>query len=314
MPTWPKITLKLGHLQVEFATASELRDALLASFCDAEFACGPFIVLTLDDARPAWEWTVDLVNQRSDWRPALGIALQHAVHDGGDLARTGLADLLANYRDSVVLLEWTAPLAQRWPDVRSTKANTGWGGGRPEARLADIVADQQKYWASSINANRHVVLDAFTAKSALAENCRDATELESLLAKTAKAGRFPDGDKGPWSWLTSELLFRAWLPAAVPQVVSKLASGAGVELFALLDWFSEEWDLWRFVDLLDGWQKVPPPWWSQSAMQRPSGWKYSIRSAHWPGVKTLGDVALEALKRAHEQAATPPVVDLPVRN
>lgn len=36
-----------------------------------------------------------------------------------------------------------------------------------------------------------------------------------------------------------------------------------------------------------------------------------MRSAHWPNVKTLGDVVREASKRAKLQVQTPPVVDLP---
>jgi hypothetical protein len=44
---------------------------------------------------------------------------------------------------------------------------------------------------------------------------------------------------------------------------------------------------------------------------RRPGWKQNSRIAHWPDVKTLGDVATEALRRAKWQVVTPLVVDLP---
>lgn len=37
-----------------------------------------------------------------------------------------------------------------------------------------------------------------------------------------------------------------------------------------------------------------------------------MRSAHWKGISTLGDVVREALRRARGQVITPPIMDLPV--
>jgi len=309
----PKIALRLGRLRVEFATAAELRDALLASFADASFAGGPFVIVNLDDARPAWSWTLDLLHQRTDWRPALGIALQHATHDGGDLARAALADLLANFRESVVLLEWTEPLARRWPDVRTNTAGTGWGGGGPNVRLADVVADQCSYLRDVVRADRPVVLDGLGSRGgpSIAE-LRDAADLDALLARTARRGRFYGAD-GPWSWLREELLFRAWLPDAMPEAVAGFATVSDRERCALLDWLGDGWDLWRFVDWLEDLRRAPPSWWSRPAKSKPAGWQRRIRPSHWPDVQTLGDVALEVLTRAHEQVATKPAIDLPPR-
>lgn len=308
------ISLQLGRLKFQFATASELRDALLASFADADFAGGPLVVLTLDDARKAWSWTVDLLRRRSDWQPALGIALQHATHDGGDLARTALTDLLANFRESVVLLEWTEPLAHRWPDARSTSANTGWGGGRPDARLADIVQEQKSFWATVTDASNDKLFleDVGPKGGALVAKLTNEAELASVLSQTAKVGTARDGS-GPWSWLTNEMLFRPWMPPVMPRVAAQLAKGSDQEVQALLDWLGEEWDLWRLVKLLEGWKGSPPAWWSESATKKPAGWKHPIRPAAWSGVSTLGDVASQILDCANAQAASPPVVDLSLR-
>lgn len=100
--------------------------------------------------------------------------------------------------------------------------------------------------------------------------------------------------------------------AGVERIVNTIDHNNRAMVFALLDWFFEEQDLWRFVDLLQGWHANPPSWWSTPAETTPTGWKRNMRSAHWPDVKMLGDVATEVLRRAKWQVATPPVVDLPV--
>lgn len=307
------ISLRIGRLSFSFSTASELRDALLASFPDADYAGGPFVMVNQDEAAPAWGWVTDLIHQRTDWREALGIALQHAAHDGGDLARTALADLTANFKESIVLLEWTSPLAQRWPDVKATRCATGWGGNVINPRLADVVAEQKAQWTSVANSDQ-AFLDGFGPKSApVVGKIVDAPSLQSLLAQTAKAGRFPDG-KGPWSWLANELLYRTWLPPALEPSMTAVVNGGGTtEVCALLDWMSEQCDLWRFVRLLDGWSATPPPWWSQPANMKPSGWQQAIRAADWADVSTLGNVAKQMLARAQAQAATPARIDLQPR-
>lgn len=48
----------------------------------------------------------------------------------------------------------------------------------------------------------------------------------------------------------------------------------------------------------------------QPANTKAFAWKYDIRSAHWPNVKTLGDVVREAARRTKLQVATPPIIDL----
>lgn len=303
-----KITLRLGRLQFEFSTASELCDGLLASFPDAAFANAPYVVVTLDDARPAWSWTVDLIRRRSDWWPALGIALQHAAHDGGDLARTALADLLANHHEAVVLLEWTEPLARRWPDVTATISATSWGV--PDLRLERIISDQKTFWNLVTKPGpRQVIVDGGTRL----EEYADETSLRSLLAKTAKAGQFPDGKSGPWSWLSDELLYRADVRQIAATLTGGFAGGTDQEVRALLDWLSDEWDLWRFVDALDEWGATPPIWWGDAAHKKPSGWKHPIRPTYWQGTRTLGDVVQRLRRLAREQAATPAIVDLPIR-
>ena len=106
----------------------------------------------------------------------------------------------------------------------------------------------------------------------------------------------------------------AWTVAALLLSLSLTRQGidaADAMVFAMLDWCFEEQDLWRFVQLLDGWRAHPPPWWTIPASTTPTGWERNMRSAHWPNMNTLGDVAIEALRRAKWQVVTPPVLDLP---
>lgn len=295
----------------EFGTASELRDCLLASYPDADFFHAPVVDKGGDNVAPAWGWVIELIRMRTDWWSAIGIALQHAVTDGGDLARTAFADLLAEYRDSLVLLRWTAELAATIPDVRARGTGTGWGA--PDLRLETIVRDQIAYVAH-LKARTEVALLGYGKGGKIIEEpLTNESELRALLEQTAQAGQFPDGENGPWSWLGFELRTHDdWLRSAFARVVSTIDHSNEPQIFAFLDWVSEEQDLWAFEAILQGWYDSPPPWASTAANKKPKGWKRTIRSSHWPEVKTLGDVARQALWRAKKQLATPPVSDLPV--
>lgn len=299
-----------SNIQPAFSTVSELRDSLLASYPDAARLGGPFVGRDNDDRDPAWYWAIDLVRMRSDWWPALGIALQHAATHGGELARTALVELLAHFNASIAVLPWTAPMATRWGDRRAVNsAATGWGA--PDFRLDAVVRDQQKYVAAVRSGKSEVFLDGHGVDGeAVIGPLTNEAELRALLAETARAGRFPEGTKGPWSWLAFELLIGDdWMRPALVRIASTLEAPADPMIFALLDWFSEEQDLWRFIEVLDGWIARPPPWWN--AMGTPTGWQRSMRTTTWPGVQTLGDVVVEARRRARQQVLTAPVVDLP---
>jgi hypothetical protein len=296
----------------EFATASELRDALLASYPDAATYGAPVVPRHRDDTQPAWGWVKDFLLMRSDWWPALGIALQHAATDGGELARTALVELLGHYSDSIALVPWTSPLAELWPDVRTlTRAATGWG--RPDGRLDAIIRDQKKTVAEVRAGKGRAFLDGHGPRGEpLIGPLTNEDQLRALLVASARAGQFPDGDKGPWSWLASKLIFGdPWMRPALVHIIHTIDVADEPSVFALLDWFTEQQDLWQFVKLLEGWVAHPPRWWAMRADTKPSGWKRTIRSSFWLGVSTLGDIAVEALRRAKWQAATPPVIDLP---
>lgn len=300
------------RVNIAFSTASELRDGLLGSYPDAEYYGGPYIGRGRDDTANAWEWVVDLIKMRSDWHPALGIALQHAARDGGDLARRALVNLLIDYRETIALIPWTTPIAAEWPDVRAKGTGTGWG--MPDFRLDQVVRDQSKSLTELTTGKAFVYLSGYgKAGAPLRGPFTTEADLKALLEETARSGQFPGGDQGPWSWLSFELLIGAdWVRPALTRIILTLDTSKTAMLLALLDWFSEEPDLWRYATLLDGWEANPPRWWDTAASTKPKAWKYDMRSAHWPDVKTLGDVVREAAKRAKNQVLTPPVVDLPL--
>ena len=312
--TGAKIKLHWAHnVQPSFATASELRDSLLASYPDAAETGVPLVRKNRDDAAPAWGWVREFLLKRSDWWQALGIALQHAATDGGEIAQTALVELLAHYLESVALLPWTAPMAEVWPDRRSVNAAaTGWGA--PDNRLDAMIRDQKKLMADVRAGNGEAFLDGYgVGGKPIIGPLTNEAELRKLLVESARAGQSPGGNTGPWSWVAETMLFGdEWLRPAFARIVSTIDHDDKAMVFALLDWFVEEQDLWRFAQLLQGWHEQPPSWWGTEAAITPSGWKRNMRSAHWPDVKTLGDVATEALRRAKWQVVTPPLLDLPL--
>lgn len=246
-----------------------------------------------------------LVHKRSDWWPAIGIALQHAANDGGDLARGALADFLESFQHSIVLLEWTEPMAKLWPDARATERGTSFG--EPDYRLATIIASQRASWELWQTDTRLAVEGIGPDGDWLVADVQTQADLESLLATSAKVEKYSGGE-GPWYWVRSKLMFRPALEPMMVGACAKLAAGSDVEVRAMLDWFFEEHDLWRYVDLLEGWSRTPPSWWNEPADIVPPGWRFPIRAE---GAKTLGEVALRALKRARAQAAAKMTIDLP---
>lgn len=305
---------RTGFEWVSVATASELRDALLNSYPDADHFrravveigyMGPY------ETVPAWGWIIDLIRTRSDWWPVIGIALQHAVKDGGEFAPTALVDLVGNFRESIALLPWTEPLAAQWPKVHAEFKETGWGA--PDFRLETIIRDQKELLAKT-RENYSVFLHGYGKRGEpIASPFTSEADLRVLLETTARVGWFPDGNNGPWSWLEWELLIgAAWLRPAFVHIVSTIAnSPQSPMLWALLDWLFERRDLWQFVDLLEAWECDRPPWWSVDATTKPARWRNRIIS-RFGGANSLGDVVFSALWNARSQVATPPIIDLPV--
>lgn len=308
--------IRLHHalnVDPEFATASELRDSLLASYPEAAQTGVPLVRRNRgEDSAPAWGWVNDFLLMRSDWWPAIGIALQHAATDGGELAQTALVELLGHFNASIALLPWTAPMAELWPRRRTVNVPaTGWGS--PDDSLKAIIRDQKKYVVDVRAGDGRVFLDGYGMDGGdIIKPLSNEAELRALLVETAHAGQTPGGGTGPWSWLAFEFLIGdEWLRPAFVKIVNTLDHADEAMVFALLDWFSEEQDLWKLAQLLNAWHGRPPSWWSTPANAKPTGWKRTIRSSFWPDVKTLGDVATEALRRAKWQVVTPPVIDLP---
>jgi hypothetical protein len=289
---------------VTSSSTSELRDALLASYPDAAHYGAPVARLNRDDTQAAWTWLLGLVRKRTDWWPALGIALQHAAQDGGDLARIALADFLESYQHSIALLEWTEPMAKQWPDAVATCRGTGFG--EPDYRLATILTAQRALMDLSKTDTRMAVEGAGANGDWLIVDVQTQSDLESLLAASAKVEKY-GGANGPWHWVISQLIFRPSLEPMMVGACEKLAAGSDVEVRAMLDWFFEEHDLWRYVDLLEGWNRTPPAWWNAPAGTVPPGWRFPIRGE---GAKILGDVVVRAVLRAREQAGTKMTIDL----
>jgi hypothetical protein len=196
-------------------------------------------------------------------------------------------------------------MAKLWPDARATCRGTGFG--EPDYRLATIAVAQRALWDLSQTDTRIAVEGAGADGDWLVADVQTQTELESLLATSATIGKYGDGGKGPWYWLLSQLMFRPALEPMVVGACAKLAAGTDVEVRAMLDWFFEEHDLWRYLHVLEGWSRTPPAWWNAPVDTVPPGWRFPVRSE---GAKTLGEIALRALSRARAQASTRMTIDL----
>jgi len=302
----------LGSHSFSFASASELLSALLDSFKDAGYAGRPVIMVNRDDAAPAWRWLGELVRLRSDWRECAGIALQHAVKQGGPNARTAFADLMANERSTIVLRRWTVPLASHYPDATATMSATGMGGG-PGARLDAIMADQSQLHAAAENAKRKVLMsDWHGAFRPRVEPMTGVAELRALLIDTSLDGRAvrTEWGAGPWGWLHQEYLYRPWVYEVLPEVMSELLAADPSHDFAALDWLCSRCDSRRFRASLEGWRDAPSAWWSEPAIKPPPRWKLPVLGGLWGDVTTLGEVVTKLIANADFEDATPPLLDL----
>lgn len=290
------------------ASTSNLRDALLGSYPATNYYGAPVVGINRgDETAAAWTWLLGLVRRRSDWRPAIGTALQHATRDGGDYARIALADFLESFQESVALLKWTEPMAKVWPDVVATCRGTTFG--RDDYRLATILAAQRNLW-DLCQADSCIGVDGIAADGSwLIADVREQAAFESVLATSARVGKFGPRGEGPWYWLGKNLILRDWLEPMLVLACTKFASaGCDAEVRAMLDWFADDHDLWRYIDLLESWTHATPRWWNEPADVVPVGWRFPVRA---DGAKTLGEVALGALARARAQVAATMTIDLP---
>lgn len=293
-----KISYDYFGINPSFSTATQLRDALLAAYPDAEFFRGPITGVRVGydiDAAPAWGWLKQLLRTRTDWWPAVGIAVQHAAQDGGEMARQAVADLLATCEESAVLLEWTEPVAAQWPDTRTSASS---GCNVPDARLADLVARQHTALAERERAP--VAIPGLPERDA-----KTAEELESLL--TISLEQIPEG---PWYWLVSELIYHPWIRPLMPAICEKFSRRDSRQLRGMLDWLFDQHDLWRHFELLDDWSQQEPAWWNES-LNPGHGYRNPLRMKLVPDARILGHLVWGARKSAVMQRETPPIVDLP---
>ncbi len=311
----PRVVMHLGNHSFAFASTSELKAQLLDAFKDAAYAGGPLIIVNRDDTAPAWQWVGELIRVRSDWRECAGIALQHAVLDGGSQAQTTFADLMANQRSAIVLRRWTVPLALRFPAVTATSSATNMGGGS-NPRLDAIMVEQAALAAAAESDKRQVLFsDWHGAFKPRVEPMPGVAELRALLIDTSLDGRSvrTEWGAGPWGWLHQEYLFRPWVYEVLPEVMREVLATDAKHDFAALDWLCSRTDTRRFRAILEAWRDGPSSWWSDTAITPPLRWRQPVLGGLWRDVKVLGDVVGQLLANADHEDATRPDSDLPER-
>lgn len=224
-PTTPGST----DLKLSFSTASELKAALLSCFVPSEidFFGRPVAAVPQGrdfDLRPAWGWTKFLLRTRSDWWPALGVAIQHVVKESETYARLALDDMLADdwgeLPYTLAILEFLTPLAE----------------GKDDS-LAKRIADLEVKWDKQEETGLRL-----GDQSAVIANEAD---LERLLREQ------PDA----WRWgLHFGTQVHRWLAGALPSVCERVlgdsATDAAIDA-ALAALKSSQFDLWRYRALFD---------------------------------------------------------------
>lgn len=295
--------VEFGSLRFDLRTASSVRDALAASFVDETYAHGPYVMVGPENDQPAWLWVVDIAEQRSDWWPSLGIALQHAVAAGGDRERVALADLMANRANAAVLVPWVEALAQQWPDAKATRSATN-AGAADGFSLRGIVTDAKRHLANTSAADGTVVLDG-DGHVRLFPLTGQIDLRDVLLASSQLGDR---RNEAPWKWLHAELMYRPWIGPALDQILPVLHDEP--EVAAMLDWMFDGRELYRFAPLLASWDASHPPWWNWPADRKPKGWRHAVRRPYGEKGGTFGDVATALLVRARAAAAASPILDL----
>ncbi|PKN55296.1 MAG: hypothetical protein CVU56_22220, partial [Deltaproteobacteria bacterium HGW-Deltaproteobacteria-14] len=246
-----------GPRRFSFATCAELRDALTAALSDLPAPGSPWIPVPGDAEEHAWAWLGALVRRRSDWRAAAGVALQHAVADGGVGAQRALADLVANDRSLVAIRPWLTPLVARHPKAPVSRVVAGWHRGRARVTLSDALAQLDSFIASTADPRWEVLLPGYGPGGGLtSEPAADADGLVALLVRTARDGReiHAEWGSGPWGWLYGEVVFRPWVAAAAPEALRAAVAAEPAAPPAALDWLGAGWDLARFDSVLAGWQ------------------------------------------------------------
>ena len=292
--------------------AAALRDALLDGLTPRDVPGKTWVRIGLDDIEPAWAWLGRLVVARSDWRDVAALALVHTLKSGGDAAWVALCDLFAWDRGAWLLRSAMDPMVAGAPDVNGTLARNGLGG-QAKPRLADVLRDQAKVLATTMDPGRRVVLDEWHGPFVprLAPLQTDA-EVVGLLAETADLGRSwrTSWGAGAWGWLYEEFLFRPGLAAALPRHVRSVVAEDGTRVFAALAWLAARWDVRLFADLLREWRDSGAAFLTAGKDHMPKGWRFPPLGA-FADIATCADAVEILLKAATQELRSVPTLDLP---
>lgn len=300
--------IQFAGFEWEIGSTSELVSAMHSALGQSNYFGGvPLVLVGRDVERPAWDFVVELARKNSLWRSACGVALQHCVTHGGGLEQTALADVLANYRESMLLLNYTVQLAARVTNARATRANTGLGGGVHNPTVGAVIAEQQKLFPLITSEERQAVV----AGGKLIEIPTPAA-FEMLLGKTAAQGRAVEHGFGTcvWGWVHEEVFLREWALTALVSYVSRALSGDDLApIAAALDWLSDGHRIEAFASVLHQTITAEPTWLAVCAKHKPPKWKRPIRLAPQRDITTYGDLLLQ-LSTMAKSAAVPPTEDL----
>ncbi|TVQ93650.1 MAG: hypothetical protein EA397_03915 [Deltaproteobacteria bacterium] len=291
-------------------STSDIVRALHESFYDIPSPEQPLMRTGRDESELAWAWVEPIVRLRSDWRSCVGVALQHAVAEGGLTARIAFTDMLITHRAISLLLPWTNIVGMRYPEARPSQRGS-FATQIDDPVLADVLREHHRYLSLWTPLDQVVLGDSSQTHTLVKIDGQNT--LQDVLRSSGRAGHFQltAWADGAWSWLMEYAVFVPELGERLPALFQEVV-GADPEVApAALDFLAQEWDLWRFEDLLDEWTTETAAWLETPLHRKPAGWRSRpLCSRSFPRANTYGDVVRALRGRARRNAQMRPRMDL----
>jgi hypothetical protein len=266
-----------------------------------------------DGSEPIWTWLVTLVQLRSDWSPLVGDILRRFANEEDPFTNIAIADVIGKKRHCAALFPALQMFIEPLADVRLSYTPTWWekDGG---VTFGKVMQEHSKLLSELSDPYRLARLEGQYGPKAAMVNLVDAKDLQVAVQQSARRGRFKWTIWGsrPLSWLYPESLGRPWINPLLHDLLAAMLQGSHAEVVTALDWMYERRDLWQHVDALQGAKDSSPNWWTLKTKTKPIGWRKRWPVASFLQDKTLGDVVEFLLPQAHQQAALPPIHDLPL--
>jgi len=302
-----------SHSQSVFSSTTSLLMYLKTELEESRENNLPHRRIGHDGSEPIWTWLATLVQLRSDWAPLVGDILRRFANEEDPLTNIAIADVIGKKIHCAVLFPALQMFIEPLADVKLTYTPTWWSKDGV-VTFGKVMQEHSKLLSELSDPDRPARLEGQYGPKTAMVNLADVGDLQAALQRSAQHGRFTWTMWGsrPLSWLYPESLGRPWINPLLRELLAAMLQGSHAEVVTALDWMCEKRDLWQHVEALQGAMDNSPSWWSLNTTTKPTGWRKRWPVASFLQDKTLGDVVEFLLPLAHQQAALPPLQDLPM--